>query len=139
MSCTDLDTPETAEFNATSSGTYSTQKIESSDASQTSFSILGLESTSENYVFNGNFKRDGNQQITINQNTRSLNSAVYLEIVNLNVDKVNYEIISGSGTLTLTGKANQGNSFSFEGTLIFNGNETATLTLNGTSYEINLN
>jgi len=139
MSCNTLNIPETAEFNATSSGVYTTRRIESNDVSQSSLSVSGLQPTSDTYLFNGNFKREGNQQITLNQNTRSVNSTVSLEITNLTVDKENYEIISGNGTVELTGSTNQGNSFSFEGSIIFNGNGSATLTINGNGYEININ
>jgi hypothetical protein len=138
INCTSLNIPETVELNVVTTGTYSTRRIESNDVSQTSFTISGLEFASDAYLFNGNFIKEGNQQITMNQKTRSVYSAVYVELTNLAVDKVNYQIISGNATLTLTGNTNQINSFSFEGTIIFNGNRTATLTLSGNAYEINL-
>lgn len=139
MNCNNLNIPETVEFDATSSGTYTTQRIESNDSSQASFNISGLQPTADAYVFNGNFKRDGNQKITINQKTKSINSALSIEITDITVEKVAYEIISGNGLLNLTGTTNEGNSFSFEGSIIFNGNGAATLTLNGNTYEISLN
>jgi hypothetical protein len=61
MSCTNLNIPKTVEFNATSSRTYLTQRIESNGASQTSFSISGLQPTSDDYVFNGDFRKESNQ------------------------------------------------------------------------------
>jgi hypothetical protein len=54
------------------------------------------------------------------------------------ISKSTYEIIAGEGTVTVTGENSGGNSFSFTGSIVFNGDGTATLTLNGTEYTINL-
>jgi hypothetical protein len=138
MTCNNFNTPVTAAFDATSSGTYSTQRIQSNDTSQSYFDVSGLEFSSPSLFFNGDYTRLGSQQITINQNTRSINSSLIINVTNLEIDKVDYEITTGTGVVNLTGTTNQGNAFSFQGGLVFNGNGTATLTLNGAAYVINL-
>jgi len=47
-------------------------------------------------------------------------------------------IESGTATFTLTGATPKKGNFSFAGSLVFNGNGTATLTINGTAYSIDL-
>ncbi|MDP5082237.1 MAG: hypothetical protein NWP87_06225 [Winogradskyella sp.] len=138
MTCTDLDVPESVVFEASSAGNYTTTRIVSEDTMQTSASISGLQPSSQTLIFNGSFKREGAQEITINLNTRSLSSSLKVDFTNLIVDKSTYAITSGTGTASLMG-INQNNSFSFEGTVVFNGNGSATLTLNGNSYQIDIN
>lgn len=138
VSCNFFNIPQTAEITATSSGTFTTQRIASNDTSQTSLSVSGLQLLSNTLLFNGNHTREGTSQITINQNTRNINSIFDIEITNLTIDKQTLEIISGNALVTLTGTTNQGNPFSFEGAIVFNDNQTITLIINGNEYEINI-
>lgn len=139
LACSNLNIPQTADFNASSTGTYSTPRIESDDVTQSSFTISGLQPTSDAFLFNGSYSREGSQQITINQVTRSINSTLSVEVIDLLLNKGTYEINSGTGTCSLTGSTDQGNTFLFEGDLVFNGNGTASLTVNGNTHLIELN
>lgn len=138
MTCTDLDVPQSAVFEASSTGNYTTTRIVSEDAMETSARISGLQPSSLTLIFSGSFKREGAQKITTNFNIRNLSSSLRVDFTDLIVDKSTYAIISGTGTASLTG-VNQNNSFLFEGSVVFNGNGSATLTINGNSYEININ
>ncbi len=137
--CNFFNIPQTAEITATSSGTFTTQRIVSNDNSQTSLSVSGMQLLSNTLLFNGTYTREGTSQITINQTIRNINSSFDLEIINLTIDKQTLEIISGNALVNLTGTTNQGNPFSFEGAIIFNDNQTITLIINGNEYEININ
>lgn len=138
ITCNGLSIPQSASFTANGNGSYNTQRIDSEDASTLSASITGLQPTSSEMTFNGSYERMGSQQISINQTIKDVTTDFNATITDLIVNKSDYEIASGSGVFTLSGDAN-GNSFSFEGSLTFNGDNTATVTINGNAYTIELN
>ena len=138
LSCNSLNIPQTVLLSGTTTGTYSTQRVESNGNSQSSFNISGLQPSASSYVFIGDLNQKATQQVTVNQNTKTISSTVSLELTNLVVDKESYEISSGTGVVTLSGTTDQGNSFLFEGTITFSGDGTATVTLNGIAFEITL-
>ena len=138
IACNSLSIPESATFNASGNGTYSTNRIESDDACNFSANVTGLEPSVSAMTFNGSFERSGTQSLTTNRNTHSLTSTFNSQLNDLVVSKADYQIDSGTGNFTLTGTNNQ-HQFSFTGTIEFTGNQTATVTLNGSSYTISLN
>jgi hypothetical protein len=54
------------------------------------------------------------------------------------ISKATHIIDSGSGTFSLTFTGPQGNTYNFDGTVVFNGDQTATVTINGEVYEVEL-
>ena len=138
IACNSLSIPESATLNSSGNGTYSTNRLESDDASTFNASVTGLEPSVSAMTFNGNFERSGTQRLTTNQNTRSITSTFSTQLNDLVVSKADYQIDSGTGSFTLTGTNNE-HQFSFAGTIEFTGNQTATVTINGSSYNISLN
>ncbi len=139
LACSDpVNIPQSATFSANSSGSYNTQRINSNDSSESAFAVTGLQPGASFFVFNGTYKRAGSQDITTSLNARSISSELNMTLGDIFINKSTFEIDSGSGNFTLTG-TNQGNSFSFEGSLLFNGNGVATLILNGNTYQIDIN
>jgi hypothetical protein len=129
---------QSATFTSASSGLYTKPRIESDDSSTFSATVTGLQSSSSTITYNATFERIGTQQLTTNLNTRSVSSDFSATIVDLIVGKSDYEVDSGTGTFSLTGTTNQGN-FSYNGSIVFNGDNTATITINGNQYTIDLN
>lgn len=138
LTCNGLGIPQSASFSSNGNGTFKTSRIESNDSSTFSASVVGLQPTSSVMTYNVTYKRLGSQQLTTNQNTRNVNSELNSTLVDLVVRKSNYQVSSGSGTFTLSGSTNQGN-FSYTGSIVFKGNKTATITINGNEYNIDLN
>ena len=136
MTCNSIGIPQSVEFSSSTDGNYTTQHIISDDNSTSYFEILGLQPSSETMVLNGNYERNGMQELTI-VNTRSVTSILTLSLTDIVIDKSTSTITSGTASLTLTGTS-QNASFLFEGSLIFNGNETATLIINENTYVINI-
>ena len=139
MTCNTFNIPESATLNSNGTGAYRTARINSSDAHEASFSVTGLQPSADNYVFTGNFRRNGSQDISTNNFTKSVTSVVVIQITELTINKVDYSIISGTGIASLTGQTSQGNSFAFEGSITFNNDDTATLVIGGNMYTIDLN
>lgn len=138
ITCNGLNVPQSASFDSSGSGTYTTARLESDDTSKLSATVTGLQLTSALMTYNATYERIGTHQLRTNQNTRSITTDFNASIVDLVVSKSDYEVDSGTGTFTLTGATNQGN-FSYDGSLVFNGDNTATVTINGNQYTIDLN
>ena len=132
-----LDDLSAAELNATTSGSYSTNRLNSNDTSNASLNVTGIEVSASSLNFNGSLSRNGNQTISINSKTRNVTSKINIELTNVSVNKSSFEIESGTGSVAISG--NNGNdSFSFSGSIVFNGNGNATLTINGKTYQISV-
>ena len=74
ISCNGVNIPQSATFNSSGSGTYTTPRIESNDNSTFMATVTGLQPTSSVITFNATFERVGTQQLTTNQTTRSITS-----------------------------------------------------------------
>jgi hypothetical protein len=119
------------------SSSYSTQYISSSDSSKGNFVLTGITPTAKNYTLNASYTRNGSCQSGIG-NKNSFTSTIAITSTNILVSKTTREIVSGTATATITGASSSGKSFSFAGTITFNGNKTATLAITGGgTYQIN--
>ncbi len=136
--CSNINVPQSLDLNASSSGFYQTEHIASVDQSESNLLISGIEPSNSNYTFSGDYKREGTQELNFLQ-SRSLTSTIKLAFDAIVVDKETYQIQSGSATVTLYGTNANNQSFEFNGDVVFTGNRTAILTLNGTTYNIDLN
>jgi hypothetical protein len=56
----------------------------------------------------------------------------------MQVEKTTGRISSGTGTVTFYGQTSNGLVFSYSATVVFTGNQTATLTMSGKTYSLNL-
>lgn len=100
--------------------------------------LTGL-SGSGNYVLDGQLTRVGSGSLTTERRTKEFSSELYFDFDGLNISKTAYTILSGSATVTLNGAVVDGNDYNRTGNLVFNGDGTATLTLdNGAVFTINL-
>jgi hypothetical protein len=121
----------------TYSGSFNGPRLSSSNTGSATVTIAGLSQSAANFVLNGEYKRSGSFQSKVG-NDATGNSNVDIVGTNITLSKPDRKILSGSATISITGTGPRGNSFSFTGTLVFNGDNTATLTINGTVYTINV-
>jgi len=97
----------------------------------------GLQPFSPEFVINGSSTRYGTRTHNFgagNTFTWTLNRSV----TDLTIDKGTHQILSGTATLEGDLIVSNGNNYEFDATLIFNGDGTATLTINGNEYIIEL-
>ncbi|MDF1676550.1 MAG: hypothetical protein P1U44_12620, partial [Vicingaceae bacterium] len=71
------------------------------------------------------------------RNQNPFTSTINDSLTNIEVDKTTHKILSGNASITLI-VTFAGNQYNFSGNITFNGNNTATLVLNGNTYTINL-
>ncbi|MFL3664161.1 MAG: hypothetical protein ACJ04Q_09165 [Flavobacteriales bacterium] len=134
--CTPNNTPDYVEYHRTLSGVYSTPRMSSDDNAEANWVISNLDTANTTIFFNGSYQRLGTQVSKVrNQNT--FTSTINYSLTNIEVDKTTHKILSGNASITLI-VTFAGNQYNFSGNITFNGNNTATLVLNGNTYTINL-
>ncbi|MDB5131408.1 MAG: hypothetical protein JWR02_1157 [Mucilaginibacter sp.] len=118
-------------------GSFSNPHLSSSNTGNVSFTVAGLTTNATAYVFNGVLVRNGSfasKTDTTNHGTIHLS----VEIHNLLLLKPHRNITGGTGSFTLTGSIPKKGDFSFTGTVVFNTDGTAKITINGTAYTVDL-
>jgi hypothetical protein len=116
------------------SGNFTGPNLSSTNSGSSNFILSGLGKTSSTLELNGEYKRTGTYQTK----TDSGNNSVDVVVTDLVLTKPQHIIKSGTATITVSGTSTKTGSFSYNGVLVFNGGNAATLTLNGTVYNIDL-
>jgi hypothetical protein len=129
--------PDNLSSNLAYSGSFSGPNLSSSNSGSTVFTVGGLAPGANDFVINGEFKRAGTFQSKVDT-TNHGNNNIDIKVTALTIVKANRTIAGGNATISITGDVPKKGNFSFTGTLVFNADGTATLTLNGTVYTINL-
>lgn len=137
VDCNSNSQPDSLSSTLTYSGSFSGPKLSSNNSGSSVFIVNGLLPTATDFVINGEFKRTGSFSSKVDT-TNHGNSNIDIVINSLTVLKHSHTITSGNTAISVTGDVPKKGSFSYTGTLVFNGNGTATLTLNGTVYVIKL-
>ena len=137
MSCTG-PIPQSLSLTGSYTGNFATPRLQSNNSGSRTWVLTGLDLlTTTPYVFNGSFSRTGSHTSLVrNRYTYTVN--MNISVTNLTVSKTTYQITGGTGTVAVTGQVSNGNNYTFNGDIVFNGNNTATLTINGSTYTINL-
>lgn len=135
LSCNNL-VPQTYVWNYAGKASYDAPRMSSSDSSKANITITGLGGDSTYYVFNQTYVRNGSQTSKINEK-RSFTSVITITSADIRISKSTLKVISGTGTVSISGTVTGGKSFTRTGTITFLGNDKATLVLaNGKSYTI---
>lgn len=119
------------------SGSFVTPNLASTFSGSSDFTIGGVNRASTAYTINGEYKRSGSFQSKTDTSFEGTHS-VDITITNLVLVKPLRIIKSGSATFTISGDMPKRGSFNYTGTIVFNGGDNATLTVNGQGYLINL-
>jgi len=115
-------------------GSYTGPNLSSTNSGSSMIVIQGLGRGSNVYTVNGNYQRSGSYSSKTDTGTNS----VTIKLTNVILTKPFQFIKSGTATITVNGTSSKNGSFSYNGVLTFNTGNTATLTLNGTVYTIDL-
>lgn len=137
LSCTTEGTAQSLSYDVSRAGDYDTPRMSSNDTAVAQWTISDLEAANANTLFNGSYVRTGTQVSKVrNQNT--FTSTLNYSLSNIAVNKTTHQIASGSASVAFIGTSSSGNQYTCNGNLTFNGDNTATLVINGNSYTINL-
>jgi hypothetical protein len=133
MACTGF-VPSSLDLTLSTSGSRTGIKVSSTGSSTGSYALTGFSQS--NYTLNGTFTRT--ETITEIAGQKSFTGTSELTITNVTIDKSTKVIQGGTATYTMSGAITGGSSYSHTGTITFNGGGSATLTVSGTSYTVNL-
>src|ERR1041385_3610274 len=137
LNCNSSNVPDNLINTLTYKGSFDGPRLSSTNSGNANVTIAGLTPNAINFVINGEYTRDGSFQSKVG-NKASGNSHINIVGTNITVSKLGRKIISGTATINITGTGPKGNTFNYTGTIVFNGDSTATLTLSGgASYTIN--
>ncbi|MCI4667057.1 MAG: hypothetical protein MRZ79_02780 [Bacteroidia bacterium] len=134
--CNNFNIPQSASVSVQTSVDVNTPRIISTGNSTFAGTVTGLELRSPSMSWSGNYIRSGNSDLTF-RNANDTDTELDLSLTNVVIDKRDQTILSGTGVYTLDVLIN-GNSQNFQGTIAFNGNQTATIVVNGTPFTVDL-
>ena len=124
--------PSKYEHSFNGSSTYTTPRISSDDKSSGNFMVTGLEPANTEITVNQSYERSGTQQSKI-KDMKSFTSKVSIQTTNVKINKITRQVLSGSGVINISGTSSAGGTFNYSGTIVFNGLNKATITINGGS------
>ena len=139
LNCSNGIFNHSATINSAYNGSFNNASLSSTFAGSADFTVSGLGRNYTAYVINGEYKRSGSFQSKADTSYHGTQS-VDIVFTNLTLTKP-LEVIKtgGSASFTISGNMpSKGGVFNYTGTIVFNGDENATLTVNGTVYLINL-
>jgi len=136
LNCNANNVPDNLINVITFKGSFDGPRLSSNDSGTSNVTIAGLAASAANYTVNGTYSRKGAFTSKVG-NKASGSSDVEIVATNITLDKPSRAIASGTATITISGTAPAG-AFSFAGTLVFNGNNKATLTVGTAVYIVNL-
>jgi hypothetical protein len=136
LNCNTTSQPDNVTNAITFKGSYDGPRITSVDAGTATVTIGGLTTNATNYVVNGKYTRKGAFTSKVGGKA-SGSSNVEITATNVLLSKPARNIVSGTATVTISGSSAKG-TFSFTGTMVFSGNNTAALNVGTTVYIINL-
>jgi hypothetical protein len=137
MNCDTASTPLSVMYSGTYNGNFDGPRMSSTNSGNRSWTITGLAPAATSYMYSGSLTRSGSHTSKV-RNQYTFTSDLQVTTSNLTVNKSTRKITGGTGSVSITCVVVGGSTYSFTGTIVFNSNDTATLTINGTSYTINL-
>ena len=137
INCNINNIPETFDFSYNMNGYYDAPRMSSEDTATHIYQISDLDPDSVYFEYNGNYQRHGTHQSKIGMQ-HSFTSDLTIETSEILIDKVTRKIVSGTAHIYFIATTSWGKTFIYEGTIIFNGNDIATLTIGDNEYSFDL-
>lgn len=137
LNCNVDGNAQSFDYSFNRNGDYDTPRMSSDDEVNANWNITDLDASVTNTLFNGSYVRNGSQVSKV-RNMNTFNSTLTYSLNNIAVNKDTYKIVSGSASVVFQGTSTSGNSYTYNGTITFNGDDTATLVINGNTYTIYL-
>ncbi len=136
LECQSDVVPLNYDFICHTEGNYNNNRMTSSDYGDATWELTGLNESVNEFTANGTYARNGEQ--TFKSDGIVTESNMDITVTNMKIDKDSEEITEGTAEVTVHGTADGGESFDFEGQIVFKGGGRATLTVNGKTFNINL-
>lgn len=138
--CNQVKVPTSVKLVATGAGNLDSKVLSSSSYSDGAFTMTGLAKSATVYQLDGAFTQVA-QPVSKVRNETHFYSQIDATVSKLTVSKDSSHTITG-GTVSFqvqTGKLREQAQLLVEGTIVFKGNKQASITVNGKTYEVDLN
>ncbi|MFZ4477872.1 MAG: hypothetical protein ACOYPR_21930 [Saprospiraceae bacterium] len=134
VTCSNLGVPQSANIGIEGNGNFGSAHWTGTDNTLGDLTFTGLSPQEASYVVNGAYDLTGNLTGSLRKVSPSFDCVIALELTNVLLDKNTHQITGGSGIATVTASTANGQTKTLTGTLVFNGNGSATVEVNGHSH-----
>ena len=101
--------------------------------------VMSQRVTQDHYVINGVSFREGQNLLTRPAFSREYTHSFKIQFQDIHIRKVDKTIASGQATFNISGQVKDGKAFNQSGSLVFHGDNTATISTEGNTYTISWN
>lgn len=119
-------------------GSFDSPKMSGNNTGTRNWTLTGFsQDQSVPLILNGTTSRNGIRTSKV-RNRYTFETNVNHTYTNVTIDKITEKITGGTGTVSAVINISNGRTKSYNGTILFNGDDTATLTINGRVFTIQL-
>ncbi|MCQ0111027.1 hypothetical protein [Zhouia amylolytica] len=137
VSCDEMSMPLSAWLSLVGTGVITGPNMAANTNHEATMSISGLEESSDMYTISSEHLIEGVYEVVAEGNEYRFTTSINFITEELMVLKADRTVSSGSLTVSFVGKASNGTSYNFSGTIEFHGNQTGTLTMeSGNTYQL---
>ncbi len=129
--------PSSVDLSYSRTGSYNGARINTTGTGNGDWIMTGLSFSENNFIINGTVEISEDVISKIG-NENSYNAQTTLLVSDLLIDKDSFEIQGGTASVTMTGTLNDGELINISGDIVFNGDGTATLSIQGRTFTIDL-
>ncbi len=138
LNCDADQKPTSLVWTGNITGSFDGPKMSGNSTGTRNWTLTGFSpDPAQPLILNGTVSRNGTRTSKI-RNKYTFESTVNHTYNNVNINKTNEKIVGGTGTVSATLKISNGVTKTYNGTIVFNGDDTATLTINGRVFTIQL-
>ena len=134
VNCNNLNIPQNAVITVQGNGSFGTNRWDGTTEGDGNLTFTGLGLSDPHYIANGSYTINGNVTGDFRKVDPSLTCKTEVALTSLTISKTTYKITGGAGTLKITVTDGKGRTETVNGTLVFNGDGTVTVTINGHSH-----
>jgi hypothetical protein len=138
LNCDDQQKPVSLVWTGTHNGSFDAPRMSGSGTGTRNWTLTGFgPDLSQPLLLNGTISRNGTRTSKV-RNKLTFETSVNHTYTDVTIDKTSDRITGGSGTVTAVINVSNGTTKTYNGTVVFNGDGTATLTINGRVFTIQL-
>lgn len=134
VNCNGLNIPQNASVTLKGNGSFGTARWDGATQGSGTLTFTGLGLSDPNYIANGTYTAKGDLTGDFRNTDPTLNCTAEIALSGLTISKTTYKVTGGTGTIKITASNAKGQSKTLNGTLVFNADGTATVTINGHSH-----
>jgi hypothetical protein len=134
LTCSNFGVPQQLGFQINASASFDAARWDGSSTATGDLVVTGLKLLDTAYIVNGTYAHQGNVTGTLRNADPALDAILDVTLFDLTIRKQDRFITGGNGAFILAVTNAAGKTRTVNGTLVFNGDGTATVTVGGYSH-----